>query len=122
MNSLITVAVYQFVSEAELMQTLLEEQGIPAYLADDNLIAMDWLMSAAVGGVKLQVAAEDVDRAQQWIEANQSRRRAGADPEHPQATLSFHCENCRQLIEFPAYRRGGVETCPLCHRYVDVPE
>ncbi len=122
MRKLITVAVYQFVAEAELMQSMLEEQGIPAYLADDNIIAMDWLMSAAVGGVKLQVAGEDVEQARQWIEEFESRRRAGPDPENPDAMLSFECENCKERIEFPAFRRGGVETCPYCHRYVDVPE
>ncbi len=104
------------------MQSNLEEQGVPAYLANENIIAMDWLLSAAVGGVKLQVAAEDVELGKQLIAEFESKRRLRPDPANPTATVRFECENCHEQIAFPDFRRGGVETCPHCRGYVDVPD
>jgi len=36
--------------------------------------------------------------------------------------IDFVCEECGKDISFPGHRRGGVETCPECKQYVDVPE
>ena len=32
------------------------------------------------------------------------------------------CSECGKQISFPGKRRGGVETCPYCRQYVDVPD
>jgi hypothetical protein len=122
MHNLVTVGVFQFVAEAELMQSSLEDQGIPAYLANDHIIAMDWLLSTAVGGVMLQVANEDAEAAMQIITEFQCKQRNRLVADKSLANLVFDCENCGRKIEFPSARAGGVETCPLCGRYVDVPE
>lgn len=122
MDKLVTVGAFQFVAEAELMLATLHEHGIPACLANEHIIAMDWLLSNAVGGVKLQVAqehaAEAVQIVQEFQSKQQQRRQAAAatDP------IVFECDNCRASIQFPGSRAGGVETCPRCGRYVDVPE
>ena len=75
MEKLVTVATFDFRAEAEVAKLFLEEQGIQAFLADDNLVGMDWFLSNAVGGVKLQVAASDVDRARDILEQIEHRRR-----------------------------------------------
>jgi hypothetical protein len=41
----------------------LEAAGIQAYLVDDNMIRMDWFISNLLGGIKLQVRAEDAEAA-----------------------------------------------------------
>jgi hypothetical protein len=38
-------------------------EGIDCELADQHLVQTDWLYSLAVGGIKLQVAAQDAERA-----------------------------------------------------------
>jgi ribosomal protein L37AE/L43A len=122
MSELQTIAAYQYVAEAELLQSKLEAEGIDAYLENGNLIAMDWLMSNAVGGVKVQVAAKDVAAAQRIVAEVESSRRqrvTGGDATEP---IVFACENCGKQIEFPSHRSGGVEVCKHCGRYVDVPE
>src|SRR5947207_2122739 len=58
---LVTVAALSTSPQAHACKLRLEAGGVRAYLADDNLIAMDWLLSNAIGGVKVQVAAEDVE-------------------------------------------------------------
>ncbi len=116
MSKLVTIAAVQMVAEADLIKSTLEEHGLEVYLADDNLIAMDWLLSNAVGGVKVQVAAKDAEAAREIVEQIQKRKPNDAPP------VVFDCQDCGQRLEFPGLRRGGVETCPRCGSYVDVPE
>jgi hypothetical protein len=60
---LVTIATYRDLPEALLVQGKLESEGIEAILADDNVVRMDWFWANAMGGVKLKVASEDVERA-----------------------------------------------------------
>ncbi len=58
-----TIANFSQPVEAHLLRTRLEAEGITAYLRDENLVTLDWLYSNAVGGVKVDVADEDYERA-----------------------------------------------------------
>ncbi len=60
---LFLVATYDEVYKAELAKSALEDEGIFAVLHDDQTVAMDWLISNAVGGAKLKVREEDAERA-----------------------------------------------------------
>ena len=50
-----TVATYSFPHEAHIARARLEADGIPAFVADEHTINMQWLYSHALGGVKVQV-------------------------------------------------------------------
>jgi hypothetical protein len=63
MSRFVTVAAFNEVPKAEIARNILEEAGIRSYLSDSELVAMDWLIANAVGGVKVQVAEEDAERA-----------------------------------------------------------
>ncbi len=52
---LTTVARYSLPYEAHLARARLESEGIPAFVADEHTINMQWLYSDALGGVRLQV-------------------------------------------------------------------
>ncbi|KAA0446357.1 MAG: DUF2007 domain-containing protein [Candidatus Thioglobus sp.] len=52
---LTTVARFSFAHEAYIARAKLESEGIPATLADEHTINMQWLYSNALGGVKVQV-------------------------------------------------------------------
>lgn len=60
---MITIATFDFLTDARIAMGRLQAEGIPCVLADENLVQTDWLYSIAVGGIKLQVAPEDVARA-----------------------------------------------------------
>jgi hypothetical protein len=61
---LITVATFADSWEASLAKGKLESAGIPAVLADENIIATGGgLYTNMAGGVKLRVAAVDAERA-----------------------------------------------------------
>jgi len=53
---LTTIASYSFPYEAHIARAKLESEGIPAFVADEHTISMQWLYSNALGGVRLQVA------------------------------------------------------------------
>ena len=120
MDKLATVATYSFPAEAEAARLLLESQGIRAFLADDNLVGMNWLVSNAVGGVKLQVAETDAKRAVEILECDKTSA-LPADDCVVEEDIHFACSECGKRISFPAARRGHVEDCPRCGEYVDVP-
>jgi hypothetical protein len=59
----VTLIAHSTYPEAQAAKCHLEAVGIPVFLADENLIAMDWLLSNAVGGIKVQVPREEFERA-----------------------------------------------------------
>lgn len=59
----IAVASFSQPVEAHLARTKLESEGIPCVVGDENLVRVDWLLSNAVGGVKLMVPVGELERA-----------------------------------------------------------
>lgn len=62
-RQMVTIRKFRDLPEALLAQGNLNSSGIEGVLLDDNLVRMDWLWSNAVGGIKLQVKAEDAAEA-----------------------------------------------------------
>ncbi len=58
-NEFVTVRRYRDLTEAIVARSVLESAGIPAYLRDENLVRMDWLRSNFIGGMRLQVDADN---------------------------------------------------------------
>jgi hypothetical protein len=113
----VTIEQYTLVGTAKLAQQYLEERDIRAYLADDQILDMDWMLGAAVGGVKVQVAEPDAVRAKEILDELRKKRN-GPDNLEP---VEFKCDECYGILSFPGNRRGGVESCKHCGCYVDVP-
>ncbi len=63
MAELVTIARFHDLSEAWAAKGFLEAAGIPCFVADENIVAMNWLWAGAVGGVRLQVSSEYVETA-----------------------------------------------------------
>lgn len=60
---LVTLEHFRDMPEALLAKGKLESAGIDSVLADGNLVRMDWLLSNAIGGIRLQVRHEDLETA-----------------------------------------------------------
>jgi rubredoxin len=56
---LVRVQSFENTHEAYLAKGRLEEEGIPAVLDGEHHVTMNWLISNAVGGVKLLVRTQD---------------------------------------------------------------
>jgi hypothetical protein len=66
---LVTVRRYRDLAEAYVGRSLLESASIPAWIADENLVRMDWFYSNLVGGMRLQVDEHDEADAREILEA-----------------------------------------------------
>lgn len=64
---LITVASFSKPEDAHLLRIRLEAGGVPAYLQNENLVQIDWLYSNAVGGVRVQIDEQDVEKAREIL-------------------------------------------------------
>lgn len=121
MSDFVVVGVFDKVFQADWAVNILESEGIQCYLQDENVVGMDWFLANAVGGIKLLVSRQDATTAIELLA--KSKRPQNIENESDQSDLiEFACENCGAQIKFPGHRRGGVETCPKCKCYVDVPD
>ncbi len=68
MRELVTVRQFRDLPEALLAKGSLESAGIECFLADDNLVRMDWFISNFIGGIKLNVHAADAENAQRLLD------------------------------------------------------
>jgi hypothetical protein len=66
---LVTVRRYRDLAEVYAGRSLLETAGIPAWIADENLVRMDWFYSNLLGGMRLQVDEHDEKDAREILEA-----------------------------------------------------
>lgn len=59
----VTLRHYWYLPEALLAKGSLESAGIRAYVIDENMVRLDWFISNALGGLRLQVHEENVEEA-----------------------------------------------------------
>jgi hypothetical protein len=62
-RTLVLLCRFRDLPEALLAKGRLESSGVPCFLADDNMVRMDWFISNLLGGVKLLVDPEDFAEA-----------------------------------------------------------
>ena len=63
MPRFVTVSAHGERYLAEMAKATLEDAGIAVYLADTEIVGNLWHLGTAVGGVKVQVAEKDAERA-----------------------------------------------------------
>jgi hypothetical protein len=66
--ALVTLEHFRDIPRALLAKGKLEWAGIECWLADGNLVRMDWLLSNAIGGIRLQVRGPDLESARAILE------------------------------------------------------
>lgn len=69
---MVTVASFTFPIEAQMARAKLESEGIPAFVADEHTINMQWLYSNALGGVRIQVPDSYAESAVEVLSADHS--------------------------------------------------
>jgi hypothetical protein len=67
-RELVTIRQFRDLPEALLAKGSLESSGIECFLADDNLVRLDWFISNFIGGIKLNVHPADVGNAQKLLD------------------------------------------------------
>lgn len=91
LRRVVTVQRYRDLAEAIVARSVLESAGIEAWIADENLVRMDWFYSNMVGGMRLQVDENDEAAAREILE-----------------------ERAPRTIEYSAEEAFVQPTCPKC--------
>ena len=88
---LVTVRRYRDLAEAYLGRSRLESAGIPAWIADENLVRMESFYSNLIGGMRLQVDERDEAAAREILEEEFRRQSRTA---RRRSTHSRPAPNC----------------------------
>lgn len=67
---MLTIATFINPFEAHVARGKIEAAGIHAVVIDDRTAQVNWLYTAAIGDVKVQVTDEDADRAREILLAD----------------------------------------------------
>lgn len=70
MASPVVVARFSFPHEAQIARASLDAAGIPAFIADEHTVNMNWLYSNALGGVRLLVPHDRLQEAKALLESD----------------------------------------------------
>ncbi len=68
LRNLVTIRQFRDLPEALLAKGSLESAGIECFLADENLVRLDWFISNFIGGIKLRVKPHDAESAQKLLD------------------------------------------------------
>lgn len=85
MAGLVVAKVFHSLPEAEVARSVLEQNGVSAFLPDRNIAGSAWYLTQAAGGIRLMVPEDEIASARLLLE-----------------------ERDDALME------GGVEACPAC--------
>jgi hypothetical protein len=100
--------------DAFLARAALETAGIRVAMADDHIIAMDWRLAYAVGGIKLQVRASDLAEAREILSAAREAALAREDDEEPDPCSRCGSTNTKRLtLKTPAFLTWLLLGAPL---------
>ena len=101
-DAVITLWKYRDLPEALTVRAKLQSEGIECFLADENVVRLDWFWSNAVGGIRLQMLEEDAATAMEVlgaeIPATFSAEELGQEYVQPR------CPRCNSLdVKFEEY-------------------
>jgi hypothetical protein len=68
LRELVTIRQFRDLPEALLAKGSLESAGIECFLADENLVRLDWFISNFIGGIKLNVREADAGNARKLLD------------------------------------------------------
>ena len=124
-SSMITIASFSKPEEAHMLRLRLGAGGVRAFIQDENLVQIDWLYSNAIGGVRVQILEQDIERAREIL----AEPPLTADPASTPPCPKCGSGNTRPeerprrlaflgilLVGFPYAFSTTRWTCPGCRR------
>ncbi len=109
--------------EVHILQNLLEEAGIEAYVPPDA--DSNWTGGGipAAHTPQVFIEREDIDRAKPVLEEYErliADREAAGEAAAKAKPVKITCEECHKETAFPYAQLGSVQLCPACGAYIDV--
>lgn len=126
MNFLKPTKVYTAATnvEAHLIVDLLDSQGIPAFVEEDQSGVSLWALGTISQFHQPNVWVDEVtaQAAAEFIQGFEEQRRRRNNPAEGSAQLTAKCEKCGESTSFPVSQNGSTQVCRHCGAYVDVGE
>ena len=111
MRELVTIASFSDSVQAAFARNILEEAGVQAFLADEAMVSMAWYLAGALAGIKLQVAAEDVQRARAVLAESAGDVQRSPDwIEEEEEEATSREQNAQRALKAAVF---GLLFCPL---------
>ena len=89
--------------EAHIIKDALEDEGIRCFIMDEHLVTLNPLLNFAVGGIRLQVNVEDVEKAKEIL------KEIDATPLKNDQEEVIKCPNCQSTelyTDFKSFKNG----------------
>lgn len=108
----VIIASFSYVHEAQIVKSLLEAEGIQAFIKNEHIATQNWLYTNAVGEVQLEVAAEHAEVAKKLIEKaytlHEIQKEAEPANERTQEKTDL-CPKCESdRIEYEVTGKPGI--------------
>ena len=68
MENFVTVAIFNYSHEITILKHRLEQEGIPFFFENENIVSIDPFSSIAYGGIKLKVHPNDLLTTKEIVE------------------------------------------------------
>lgn len=88
-----TVAVFYSIVEAQLFKAFLESHRVACFLADEHIVSINPLYASAVGGIKINVHSEFLEKAIALYDDFQNGRE--------EAVIAEPCPQCQSENTMP---------------------
>lgn len=93
-NSLVVYNTFNDAFSANVVLGLLQSSGIVCFLADENITGVNPLYCQAVGGIKLQVRAKDVEKVTAILQAKHQEPVEPTEPANENLSAAVSCPQC----------------------------
>lgn len=123
--SFVCVARYSTPAEAHVVLTRLQSAGLSATIQDEFTVQFNWLLSDAIGGVKIVVPSAEAAEARALLSLPPSEPgmlacpRCGSSDTHVRVLNVFGAICLVLKLPIPMIR--AVVDCRSCHRSFDAP-
>lgn len=115
-DRLVTIDLTDNPHAADLAKLVLEQAGIDAYLDNRNVVEMDWLLSNAIGNIRVQVREADAERAKALLAEHRELRKQWNQAQSEYEGEGMACLACGETIA------PEQDTCAACGwSYGDAP-
>jgi len=96
MNDLVKFKFYETALEANRDKQILAENDIQSFIANEQTIQSDWLLSQALGGIQLQVFENDFENAEKILTDYHENNKFSLEVEHTveNPKFDFTCPKC----------------------------
>ena len=110
MSKLIRIKYYDNAISANRDKQILAEYGIESWIANEQTVQSDWLLSQAIGGIQLQVFEENYEKAKEIVETLETEDTYALEVEHTieNPDFNFVCPKCGSNHIYRDEKPGGL--------------